>query len=237
MRTVPAAPNDRVTVFPDPAAVAAAGAARVVDALNAAISAPGGSGRASIVLSGGSTPKALYELLATRHANDVEWILVDVYFGDERAVPPSHADSNAKMVEAAMLSRLPFGSVHRIEGERGAADAAVAYASTLPARFDVCLLGMGADGHTASLFPPLTGWPGLVAATKAPPPFAVSDRISLTPAAFDRCGLALAMITGKDKAPMLARVFAERASGKPTLPMSIVRPAGIEFLLDSAANG
>lgn len=226
---------DTIRTLPSPAAVADAGAARIVEILGRSIDA---RGAASLVLSGGSTPKAVYERLATLHARAIDWARVTVFFGDERAVPPTHADSNFAMVEAAMLSRLCFAAVHRIRGELGASVAASTYASLLPDRLDVALLGMGADGHTASLFPPLTHWPGLVAATVAPAPFAVADRISLTPLAFARAGRALAFITGADKREMLARVLAERAAagaGAKTVPISIVRPNGIEFFVDAAA--
>lgn len=224
---------DTIRTLPSPAAVADAGAVALVETLGRAIDA---RRRASVVLSGGSTPKAVYEQLATVHARAIDWSCVTVYFGDERAVPPTHADSNFAMVEVAMLRRLPMAAVHRIPGELGSVAAASAYARLLPDRFDIALLGMGADGHTASLFPPLTQWPGLVAATVAPAPFAIADRISLTPMAFARAGRALAFITGADKRAMLARVLAERAAaGAKTLPISIVRPDGIEFFVDAAA--
>lgn len=225
---------DTIRTLPTPADVADAGAAALVERLGRAITQ---RGKASVVLSGGGTPKAVYERLATVHARAIDWSRVTVYFGDERAVEPSHPDSNFRMVDSAMLTRLTFAAVHRIPGELGAPAAAAAYERLVPDAFDVCLLGMGADGHTASLFAPLTHWPGLVAATIAPPPFAVTDRISLTPQAFARAGSALAFITGADKQSMLRRVLAEReADGPRTLPMSFVRPRGIDFILDQAAT-
>ncbi|HET8608585.1 MAG TPA: 6-phosphogluconolactonase, partial [Burkholderiales bacterium] len=125
------------------------------------------NGKFSIALSGGSTPKALYSLLATDPASkrDLPWDKTHVFWGDERPVPPDHADSNFRMAHEALLSKVPVpaASVHRIAGELAAEQAAVDYeraliecfglqGGELP-RFDLVLLGLGPEGHTASLFP------------------------------------------------------------------------------------
>jgi 6-phosphogluconolactonase len=115
----------------------------------------------TLALSGGSTPKRLFRLLADEYADRIPWSGVDVYQVDERCVPPEHEDSNWRMISEELLNRLPVGSAHRVEAERsGGADSyeelICRQLSTgdggLP-RFDLVLLGLGEDGHTASLFP------------------------------------------------------------------------------------
>jgi 6-phosphogluconolactonase len=118
-------------------------------------------GRFAVVLAGGSTPKATYEILARDYADRVDWSNVHVFFGDERGVPPDHEGSNYRMAREALLDHVPAGSVHRMQGELPPDEAAEAYeqelrdffgSNELP-RFDLILLGTGGDGHTASLFP------------------------------------------------------------------------------------
>ncbi len=119
-------------------------------------------GRFTIALAGGSTPKPHYELLATpAFASTIDWKLWHVFWGDERCVPPEHSDSNYRMATEALLSRVPVvtSQVHRIHGEDDPTEAAASYERALrdtfdplPPRLDLVLLGMGDDGHTASLF-------------------------------------------------------------------------------------
>ena len=142
-----------ILIFPDGAAIAAAAAEQFVKI------AP-----KTVALAGGSTPKALYHLLAAR--NDIAWDQIQFFWGDERHVPPDHPDSNYRMAKEAMLDHVPVppANIHRIMSENpDAAAAAAGYAAEIarvmppPAgefpRFDLVLLGMGPDGHTASLFP------------------------------------------------------------------------------------
>jgi 6-phosphogluconolactonase len=124
-------------------------------------------GHFSVALAGGSTPRPTYELLATRESDSqLDWSSVHVFWGDERCVPPDHRDSNYGMVREILLDHVPLTSanVHRIRGEMEPLLAAVDYERTLlqffspahkgaPITFDLALLGMGTDGHTASLFP------------------------------------------------------------------------------------
>jgi 6-phosphogluconolactonase len=116
-------------------------------------------GNFAVALAGGSTPKTLYELLATEYQDTLDWKGVRAFFGDERTVPPDHEDSNYRMAYEALLSRVPVGSVHRMRGELEPREAATLYEEELkeffggPPRFDLVLLGIGEDGHTASLFP------------------------------------------------------------------------------------
>jgi 6-phosphogluconolactonase len=114
----------------------------------------------SVALSGGSTPKRLYELLAQKEGGAIDWGRVQVFFSDERNVPPIDAESNYGMAKAALFSNglVPDTNIHRVKGELAAAAAAEEYEQEIrcllpdPA-FDLILLGLGADGHTASLFP------------------------------------------------------------------------------------
>jgi 6-phosphogluconolactonase len=119
-------------------------------------------GRFAVALAGGSTPKATYEILARDYTDELDWSKVHVFFGDERTVSPDHEDSNYRMTQEALLSRVPVGSVHRMRCELPPEEAAAAYEVELreffgpseePPRFDLILLGIGEDGHTASLFP------------------------------------------------------------------------------------
>src|SRR3569833_1045726 len=144
-----------------------AGTAASADALGtAAAQAIAARGRFLLVLSGGSTPKALFELLATpAYAGRIDWSRTEVFWSDERCVPPDDRGSNYRMAREALLDRVPISpeAIHRMRGEDPPEQAAAAYQEDLrrvfgagPPRFDVVLLGMGDNGHTASLFPGLT---------------------------------------------------------------------------------
>ena len=151
----------RPQVFANQDDLAAATARRWMELAAAAIAAR----RAfHVALSGGSTPRLLYQRLADAGlAGKLDWSRVHIYFGDERAVPPSHADSNYRMACEAFLDRvsIPPERIHRIRGEAGPERARDEYEEVLDRafpeeplpRFDLILLGLGEDGHTASLFP------------------------------------------------------------------------------------
>jgi len=185
-------------------------------------SAPG-----TLVLAGGSTPKRAYQLLAER---PLGWGRVTVLFGDERCVPPLDPESNYRMAKEELLDRVHPGSVHRMPAELGAEEAAELYDRVVRglSPLDLVLLGMGPDGHTASLFPghPALDAPGCVAAVhRAPKP--PPDRVSLTLGALREARRVVFLITGGDKAEALAR--AQRG----VVPAGMI--AGAEFLLDRAA--
>lgn len=176
----------------DAEAVAAAAAAVVAEVVR-------GHERTRLALAGGSTPRRCHELLAAMP--DVPWERVTIFFGDERCVPPDSPESNYKMAADTLLDRVKVGTVHRIEGERGAEEAAAAYAPLVAAApLDLVLLGIGPDGHTASLFP---GNPGLGAAghvtavhdAPKPPP----DRVSLTLRALREARRVVFLVAGADK--------------------------------------
>jgi len=172
----------------------------------------------------------------------VRWDEIEVFFGDERAVPPEHADSNYGMAREALLARVPLRPerIHRMEGEREDLDAAARdYAAQLPARLDLVLLGLGPDGHTASLFP---GSPALaerertvMATPPAPLPPHVR-RITLTLPAIGKARHVVFAVTGEDKADVVARVL-EGPPDAERLPAQAVRPesGSVVWLLDRAA--
>lgn len=150
-------------IFRDKAALTQ-GAADYI--LQHAVTAIETNGQCSLVLAGGSTPRPVYELLATSDYNaQINWSAVYIFFGDERTVPPDHSDSNFRMAQDALLQHvaIPEGNVFRMRGELNPHQAALEYDQALrqffqlrPPRFDIILLGMGDDGHTASLFPDTT---------------------------------------------------------------------------------
>lgn len=219
--------------FRDEAAVADAAARRFEEAAATAIAA---RGTFRVALAGGGTPKLAYERLRTL---PVDWAHVETFFGDERAVPPTDGASNYKMASDALLAHVPIpaANVHRIRGELGAAEAARRYALDLgEAPLDLVLLGMGADGHTASLFPGGVppDEPRRVAPAEGPPPH--RQRITLTLRALRESGSAVFLVTGIAKAHRLAEVLAQARSGEATLPAAgVCSGTPVEWLVDDAA--
>jgi 6-phosphogluconolactonase len=210
-----------VEVLADPAAVARQAA---VWFLREADEAVRRQGRFTVALSGGSTPRALYELLAGPEAPalgpPVAWDRVHLFWGDERYVPPDHPDSNYRMTREALLTRVPVppGQVHRIATEHPDPErAAAAYEATLRSafgvtegwpRFDLVLLGLGPDAHTASLFPgtaALHEATRLVAANWVPKFKAY--RITLTYPVFNHAACVLFLVGGAEKTDALREVW------------------------------
>ncbi len=240
-------PGVRVCARPDEVHRAAAEAwAR------AAAEAVGARGRFTVALAGGLTPRGLYELLARDPVfrERLPWGRTHVFWGDERHVPPDHPDSNYRMAREALLSRVPIpaANVHRIPAELPEVAAAAAYERTLrtvfelgPAgvpRFDLVILGMGKDGHTASLFPgagALLERDHLVVAERVA---AVGAwRISLTLPVLNGAARVVFLVTGEEKAAALSAVLGAEGSSS-GLPAALVRPADGEllWLVDKAAG-
>ena len=208
-------------VLATPEDVARAAADQIVAALD--------GGARTLVLAGGNTPKRCYELLA---GAEVRWGRVTVLFGDERCVPPDHPDSNYRVAREVLLDRVAPATVHRIAGELGPDEAAAAYNGIVGALapLDVVLLGVGEDGHTASLFPghpevQATGFAVGVRNAPKPPP----DRVSLTLPALQGARRVIVLATGAGKADAVAR--ARRGE----VPSGMI--AGALWLLDRAAAG
>ncbi len=191
-------------------------------------------GTFKLCLAGGSTPLSTYARFA--ETPDVPWGAIDFYFGDERAVAHDHADSNYRMVKEALLDRqsIEEGRVFRMRGEHADLEAAAReYEASLPERLDLALLGMGEDGHTASLFP---SSPAVrerqrrVVSTLGPKP--PPRRLTLTPPAFDAARELLVLVTGAGKARPLARALTQPVD-IPVLPVQLALRG--TFLVDRAA--
>lgn len=201
--------------------------------LAAAGSAIAGRDEFHLVLAGGNTPRAIYASLCSAPTDWSKW---HVYFGDERCLPADDAGRNSRMAGAAWLDRVPIpaAQVHAIPGELGAAAAAEACARALAAvgDFDLVLLGLGEDGHTASLFPGKAwgereGSPDALAIHDAPKP--PPERVSLSAARLSRTRAMLFIVSGEEKR---AAVDAWRAGAR--LPVSVLRAAApIEVLVDA----
>jgi 6-phosphogluconolactonase len=229
--------------LPDPDRLAERACAVCLERMEAVLSA---SDRFSLVLSGGSTPGRLYARLAEARP---DWRRVHLFWGDERCVPPDHPESNYRLVAETLLRRIqiPPGNVHRIPGEQGAGRAAREYRRELRRffagqrpRLDLVLLGLGADGHTASLFPlsPALGEArrAAVAVEHRVPPPPLVDRVSLTLPVLNAGVQLLFLVAGADKADVLARVL-EGPFQPERLPAQAIRPqeGRLVWLVDAAA--
>jgi len=227
-------------------AVADLVAARSADAI-------GARGRFTLALAGGETPRSAYTLLADgTYTGSVDWTRVDLLWGDERCVPPDHPRSNYRMARLALLTRVPVPpqQVHRIRGEDEPHAAAAAYETLLrdllgssgangpPERGpDLVLLGIGPDGHTASLFPGLRAvrervrW---VVAERGGP--GALWRVTLTPVVLNAAREVAFIVSGAGKAGALREVL-EGPLAPDRLPAQAVRPASgrVTWLVDSAA--
>lgn len=190
----------------------------------------------SLALAGGGTPRPVYQRLAAELPGREVWSRIDVYFGDERCVPPDDPASNYRMARESLLDRVALDPerVHRMEGERADHDAAArAYEAILPARLDLLVLGLGADGHTASLFPEapsLAETRRRVLAVRAPAP--PVERLTITPPVILAARLTVVLAAGADKAQALARVVAGPFAPSRT-PAQLAR-AGL-WIADTAA--
>src|SRR5271166_763614 len=216
--------------------------------VRAARTAVGAQGRFTVALSGGSTPKALYCLLAASYA-DFAWDRVFLFFGDERHVPPTDPQSNYRMVHESLLTKItiPAENVFRVPAENpDAAAAATEYEAQLHRffklrpgefpRFDLVLLGMGPDGHTASLFPdsPALNEESRLVVANWVAKFN-THRITFTFPVLNHAAEVMFMASGADKADMVHQVL--EAKNMPPLPSQRVQPAAgkLLWMLDEAA--
>lgn len=235
-----------IRILTTPQELFAAAAEEVVHAANQAVTE---RGRFTIALSGGSTPKNLFNLLATNAKSSLPWDRTFFFWGDERHVGPTDADSNYRMADEAMLSKVPVpaGNVFRIPAENpDAAAAAQAYEQTLRKffqmetgipKFDLILLGMGPDGHTASLFPgtaALQEKSRLVVANWVDK--LKTHRLSFTLPMLNAAREVAFLVSGVDKAPVLKIVLEDDAPGE-QYPSKLVRPTDgkLIWLVDRAA--
>src|SRR5262245_38521463 len=225
----------RVQIFDAPESLADAAAAAIAGALIAGIEA---LGRASFGVPGGRSPVATFRALASEpHASRVDWTRVRVYFADERAVPPDHADSNFRLAREMLIDplRIPPRHVHRMKGEYPDLAAAVEeYEAHLVEPLDALVLGVGEDGHVASLFPgsPLVGERARRVAWVADSPKPPALRLTLTPRALAEARQVLVLATGAEKAEAVAAALEGNAEPR-ELPARLVRER--DWYLDRAA--
>ena len=203
-----------------------------------------------VALSGGSTPKLLFDQLATDNFRDIDWKKVHLFWGDERCVPPEDEESNYKMTFDHLLSKIdiPQTNVHRIRGEDHPEKEAERYSkeisSLLPQKpevptFDLILLGMGEDGHTASIFPDqmhLLTSPKICAVARHPQ--SGQQRVTLTGKVINNAEMVSFLVTGRGKAEKVATIRNQQTNWM-NYPAAHVRPVNgqLYWFLDEAAAG
>ncbi|MFQ5487118.1 MAG: 6-phosphogluconolactonase [Gammaproteobacteria bacterium] len=236
-----------IHICPNPAAIAEA-VARCWAALSATAIAE--RGLFHVALAGGSTPRLLYQTLASpAWRDDIDWSRIHVFFGDERSVPPDHPDSNFRMARESLLDHVPIPTdqIHRMKGEQHPLEtAAAAYADCLEMLlprskqgapcFDLILLGLGTDGHIASLFP---GTAILHERERWVAPVYVDKlhtwRLSLTFPVLNQARHVLLLVAGDTKRPIVKAVLAGEG-GEPRYPVQMIQPQGeLAWYLDEAA--
>jgi 6-phosphogluconolactonase len=237
-----------VRVFADVEELNYAAADEFVRLANEAVNAKGSF---TVALAGGSTPKKLYALLASHDApyrSQVPWSQIDFFFGDERCVLPDHADSNYRMAHDAMLADVPATRVHRFLTERGTAEEVAAEYETrlrsilgTPAgetpRLDLILLGLGTDGHTASLFPETTALTEHARAVVANRVATLDTvRLTLTFPVLNQAANIIFLVSGAEKSTPLRRVLESDEKQSP-LPAQLVQPleGALVWMVDRAA--
>ncbi len=204
-------------------------------------------GKFSVLLAGGDTPRRTYELLAGKPLRGrVPWEAVHLFWGDERCVPPDSPHSNYGMARKSLLDRVPVdpGHVHPVRCDLSPAEAAAAYEEELkvffpgvPPRFDLALLGLGSDGHTASLLP---GSPAVAEAVRwaavAKRPEEAFSRVTVTLPLLNRASTVLFLVSGAGKADVL-RALLEDGEAAARYPASLVRPVSgdLRWFVDAAA--
>ena len=205
------------------------------------------TGEFSIALSGGSTPKPVYARLATEpYLSSIDWSKVSVYFGDERCVPPDSDQSNYRMANESLLSHVPIpeANIHRMHGEDDPEIAAIAYGRLLKSHFgdggiDMILLGIGPDGHTASLFPKTTALAETHHRCVANcVPQLSTWRITMSAPFINRAAVVSFVVQGSDKADRIAQVI-QGPRDEQTLPAQLIMPdpGRLIWLLDTEAAG
>ncbi|UCE19640.1 MAG: 6-phosphogluconolactonase [Gemmatimonadota bacterium] len=248
-----------VKIFPDLDSLAHAVAEQF---LKLAVKAIATHGRCALSLAGGSTPRKIYSLLASEEfVKKIGWQFVHVFWGDERCVPPDHSDSNYRMARETLLDHVPLpkDNIHRIRGEIEPAKAADDYERRLLSffyprfrrkeirtgellpRFDLVLLGIGQDGHTASLFPDnsaLDEKERLVTSVYAPPEITPRWRITMTLPVLNNASSVFFIVTGAHKRETVQAILNDSKTSRKRYPAAMVRPKrGAVWWLDGDVAG
>ena len=235
-------PYGDVEIYVDAAALACALADCFVDRAREAIAE---RGRFTVALAGGSTPRAAYALLAMEpRRSAVDWSKVVFFFGDERCVPPTNEQSNYRMASETLLSKLPIESsqIHRMHGEDDPGEAAVQYIEELgktfegQPRFDLVMLGLGPDAHTASWFPQVQINDDVFVDAPYVPKFS-SHRITLTPLVINAARHIVVATAGSEKGEALSHVFGSQRN-EAMYPSQRLAPheGTLTWLIDRAAS-
>lgn len=237
--------NPEVKIYPDKNILIQESAAYISDIVQTTLNE---QNKCTLVLAGGSTPKGLYKTLASHEYQEkIDWSNVHLFWGDERCVPPDHHDSNYRMAREALLDQIdiPQENVHRIPAEKEPAQAASEYEKTIKRlfggtshlpEFDVILLGIGEDGHTASLFPGTTAidenerW-----VTEVHVPQLDTHRITMTFPVINNGKNVIFLVSGSSKSTIMKKIY-ERTDT--TFPSARVSPVNgsLVYLLDKAAG-
>lgn len=237
--------TEEIIFLPDPEAVSLRAASICIERSKNSVDS---KGRFTVALSGGSSPLRLFGLLGSRYSKDIRWDLTDICWVDERCVPPDHEDSNYKGAFDTLLSRvdIPAGNVHRIKGERDPVEGAMEYEEELKVCcgrsgfpvFDLVVLGVGEDGHTASLFPDSTA---LSEKERFAIPVYVEKlqrwRITLTLPVLNHASSILFLVTGRNKAGILKEILGG-GENRQKYPAGLIQPVqgSLTWLIDKEAS-
>lgn len=237
--------SEEMYVFPDHDALSHQAARIFVEASHESITA---RGKFVVAVSGGATPELYYRLLgSSEYSNAIDWPSVHLFWADERCVPPDHEKSNFRLVNEALLVRIPFPltNIHRIRGEEGPKKAATMYALEIrrffglgqSPVFDLVTLGVGRDGHTASLFP---GSPALEGMGKLTVPVMTRDegvgRVSLSISVINQARCVLFLVSGSEKSEVVTKILGAKGE-RAEYPAGRVRPVRgrLLWLMDKEA--
>lgn len=203
----------------------------------------------TIALSGGSTPKSIFDYWSANHVDDIDWKSIYLFWGDERCVPPTDEESNYKMTKDHLLDNVPIPekNIFRIKGENNPADEAKRYSNLLEMEvdmvddvpsFDIVILGMGDDGHTASIFPhEIDLWDSEEYCVVATHPDSGQKRVSLSGDVINNAKRVAFLVTGANKAEKVEKIFSSLDDVKDIYPAAKVDPVSGELVwfLDKAA--
>lgn len=236
--------NKNIHVYPNKEKLVTATAEYVADSIEKAIQK---SGLCNVALSGGNTPGGVYSMLAASPYRDrVDWSRLHLFWGDERMVPPEHQDSNFRMVQETLLNhvKIPGDNIHRIRGESEPPKAAEEYAALLHdhfktdlPEFDIILLGLGEDGHTASIFPETDAVEECERHAVAVYVSRLNSwRVTLTLPVINAAREILFLVSGKSKSEIIQRIMSIKQPAK-ELPATMVNPQNgeLHWMLDSEA--